>query len=125
MAITNNGTQVLLSSDLLPTGYTAPSTTTFTDWEYKREITISVLKTQVENATKSTTLENIVDAATYGIDAQIDAILAADYLASATVTAYTELYNISINVLPNKDTDFYNNGSIRYVCSCRLYVKAA
>jgi len=125
MAITNNGTDVTLSSDYLPSGYTAPTTTTFTDWEYKRDITLSVAKATVENATKATTLTNIVDDVTVGIDAQIDAILAADYLASATVTAYTEFYKIDTNIVAGTGTDFYNDTAVSYTCYCRLYVKAA
>lgn len=125
MAITNNGTEVTIPTALRPSGYTAPSTTTFTDWEYKREITLNVAKATVENATKATTLTNIVDNATVGIDKQIDDILAADYLASATVTAYTEFYKVESNISPSVDTDFYNDTAVSYVCYCRLYVKAS
>jgi hypothetical protein len=125
MAITNNGTHVTLSNDLLPSGYTKPSTTTFTDYEYTRELTLNVAKATVENATRATTLTNIVDDATVGIDAQVDAILAADYLATATVTAYTEFYDIESSIPVNNTGDFYTDTAVSYVCKCRLYVKAA
>lgn len=125
MAITNNGTSVTLSNDYLPSGYTAPVTTTFTDYEYVRNITLSVPKATVESAIKSTTLTNIVDDATVGIDKQITDILAADYLGTATVTAYTDFYKIDSNIKAGTGTDFYNNTAVSYVCSVRLYVKAA
>ena len=125
MAITNNGTEVTLPSSILPTGYTKPSTTTFTDWEYKRELTLNVTKATVENATRATTLTNIVDNVTVGIDAQIDAILAADFDATDTVTAYTEFYKIESNIPVNATGDFYTNTAVSYVCYCRLYVKVA
>lgn len=125
MAITNNGTKVSLSTNFLPSGYTAPSTTTFTDYEYVRNITLSVTKATVENATKATTLTNIVDDVTVGIDKQITDILAADYLATATVTAFTELYKIGSNIEAGTGSDFYNNTAVSYTCYVRLYVKAA
>ena len=125
MAITNNGTKVSLSTNFLPSGYTAPSTTTFTDYEYVRNITLSVTKATVENATKATTLTNIVDDVTVGIDKQITDILAADYLATATVTAFTELYKIDSNIEAGTGSDFYNNTAVSYTCYVRLYVKAA
>jgi len=125
MAITNNGTKVSLSTNFLPSGYTAPSTTTFTDYEYVRNITLSVTKATVENATKATTLTNIVDDVTVGIDKQITDILAADYLATATVTAFTELYKIDSNIEAGTGSDFYNNTAVSYTCYVRLYVKAS
>lgn len=125
MAITNNGTTVTINSDKLPTGYTLPSITTFTDWEYKRELELNVAKATVESATKTTTLTNIIENATVGIDKQVDDILAADYLGTATVTAYTEFYDIESNINVSPSTDFYNDTAVSYVCKCRLYVKAA
>lgn len=125
MAITNNGTRVSLGANFLPTGYTAPATTTFSDYEYVRNITLSVTKATVENATKATTLTNIVDNVTVGIDKQIDDILAADYLGTATVTAFTDFYKIDSNIEAGTGTDFYNATAVSYTCYVRLYVKAA
>lgn len=121
MAITNNGTDVTLSSDLLPSGYTKPSTTTFTDYEYKYELTLNVAKATVENATRATTLTNIVDDVTVGIDAQVDTILG-DF-GTSTGSAYTEFYDIESSIPVNSTGDFYTNTAVSYVCKCRLYVK--
>ena len=125
MAITNNGTVNSLDSSLLPSGYTRPTVTEISDYDYIKELVVEVDKVTVDNATKATTLTNIIGQATVGITAQVDAILAADYLASATVTAYTDFYKISSNIEVNTTSDFYNADSVVYVCSCRLYVKAA
>lgn len=125
MAITNNGTSVTLAADFLPSGYTKPNTTTFTDWNYKYELTLNVAKATVENATRATTLTNIVDNGSVGIDAQIDAILANDFVNTNTVTAYTEFYKIESNIPVNNTGDFYTNTAVSYVCYCRLYVKVA
>jgi len=124
MAITNNGTKNSLPSNLLPSGYTRPSVTTFTDHDYVSELVIQVDKVTVDNATKATTLTNIIGQATEGITAKITAILAADYLASATVTAYADFYKISSSIEVNTTSDFYGNADVTYTCYCRLYVKA-
>ena len=125
MAITNNGTKNSLSSELLPSGYTRPTVTEISDYDYVSELTLQVDKVTVDNATKATTLTNIIAQATVGITAQIDAILAADYLATATVTAYTDFYKIGSNIEVNTTSDFYNADLVTYTCYVRLYVKAA
>lgn len=124
MAITNNGTKVSLGTGFLPTGYTKPSVTIFSDHEYIRDITVEVDKVTVDDATKATTLTNIVGNATVGITKQIDDILAATYIASQTVTAYTEFYDVNSNIKAGTGSDFYNADLVTYVCKCRLYIKA-
>jgi len=109
MAIVNNGTVNSLDATLLPSGYTRPTVTEISDYDYIKEVDLSVLKGTVENSTKSTTMTNIISNGTVGISKQVDDILAADYLASATVTAYTDWWKVSDNT---------------YVCSVRIYVKA-
>ncbi len=125
MAITNNGTQNLLDADRLPTGYTVPSITTFTDYQYTRTMTLTVLKSTVENATEATTMTNIFDNGTIGLDKQIDDILAADWLASATVTAYANLRSLSTNYYSlASDGDYLNDTAVSYTCIIDLFVKA-
>lgn len=50
MAITDNGVKNSLPAAKLPTGYTRPTVTTFTDWTYKATLSLSVLKATVEQA---------------------------------------------------------------------------
>lgn len=126
MAITNNGTKNSLVADHLPSGYTRPTVTTFTDYEYVRDLTLSVLKATVENATPATTMANIIANGTVGITKQIDDILAADFLSSATVTAYADWIKISHNLATISGTgDYLDNIAMSYVCTVKLYVKAA
>lgn len=126
MAITNNGTMNLLPTKQIPSGYTRPTITTFTDWEYESTLTLSVLKATVENATASTTMTNIFDNATVGLDKQIDDILAADYLATATVTAFAKLTAIETNYTDTEATDAWlTNTAASYVCTVKLYVKTS
>ena len=124
MAIVNNGTVNSLSSTLLPSGYTRPTVTEISDYDYISELTLQVDKVTVDNATKATTMTNIIGDGTVGITKQITDILASDYLASATVTAYTDFYKISSNIEVNTTSDFFNDSLVTYTCYVRLYVKA-
>ena len=124
MAITNNGTKVSLKAELLPSGYTLPTVTTISDFQYQRTLELNVLKATVESATPATTLTNIIGNATIGITKQITDILALDYLGTATVTAYAELYDVDSNIQASTSSDFYNNTAVSYVCKVRLFVKA-
>lgn len=124
MAIVNNGTKVSLADSKLPTGYTLPTVTEITDFHYEYNLTLTVLKSTVENATDATTLTNIIGDATIGLTKQITDILALDFLGTATVTAYAELTDISHNITPNNTTDFYDNTVVSYVCTVVLRVKA-
>jgi N-acetylglucosamine kinase-like BadF-type ATPase len=127
MAITNNGTKNSLPADQIPSGYTRPTITTFTDWEYQRTLTLSVLKSTVENATNSTTMTNIFDDAVVGLDAQIEAIVAADYLATATVTTYADLRGLTTNVSDTNDGNgiWLDDTAVSYIATVILYVKVA
>lgn len=127
MAITNNGTKNGLPTTQLPTGYTLPTVTTFTDWEYKRTLNLTVLKATVENATPSTTMTNIFDNGTIGLDQQIVDIIAADYLATATVTTYAELIGLSNNISNTSDGDgvWLDDIATSYTATVVLYVKVA
>lgn len=125
MAIVNNGTQNLLPTDRLPSGYTRPTVSTFTDYQYVRTITLSVLKATVENATESTTMTNIISNGTVGVTKQVDDILAADFLATATVVAYADLKGLKTNYSSlGNDGDYLNDTAASYECEVKIYVKA-
>lgn len=125
MAIVNNGTQNSLLAAQLPSGYTRPTVTNITDYHYRYELTLSVLKSTVENSTAATTMTNIITNGTIGITQQIDDILAADYLASATVTAYTDWIGISHNLANILGSGNYlKDTAMSYTCTVVLYVKA-
>jgi hypothetical protein len=123
MAITNNGIKVTLPTKKIATGFTYEDPTTFTDAEYVRVLELSVPKATVENATPATTLANIIDDVTVGLDKQIDDILAADYNASATVEAFGLFYDIKSNISADNSSDFYTDDAVNYVCTVKLYTK--
>lgn len=123
MAITNNGTKVSLKESKLPTGYTVPSVTTFTDGKYKTiDMTLTVAKSTVENASNSTTMTALVAA----ITTQVDGVLAADYIATNTVTCWTDLTELKNNYVDlGGDNDWLDTTVPSYVCSVTMYVKIA
>ncbi len=126
MAITNNGTAHNLSANEKPSGYSDPSIITFDDWESVSTRTLTVLKATVENATAATTMANIFNDVTIGLDKQIEDIVAADYLASATVTTWAELTNLTHNLAAiNGAGDYLKATAISYVCTVKYYVKTS
>lgn len=125
MALVNNGVQLSIPTGLIPTGFTAPAVTTFTDFEYEREVTLSVLKSTVENASKATTLLNIINDVTIGISKQILDIVTADYIGSNTVTFYSEVTNLTNNQQLSVTSDFFGNVAVSYVVKVKFYVKTA
>lgn len=126
MAITNNGVRNLLPAAQLPDDYTKPDVAVFSDYEYRRTLKLSVAKATVENADPATTIGNIIGDATVGVKKQVDDILAADYLATATVTAYADLVSLGNNMQSmDKDSPALTDAAAAYEATVVLYVKTA
>jgi len=125
MPIINNGTKNSLLASDLPSGYTRPTVTTFADWQYKRTVTLSVLKATVENATASTTMVNILANATIGITKQVLDIVTAAFTAVPTATVYADLTNLTNNISPIVGTgDYLKNTAVSYQCTVDIYIKS-
>lgn len=125
MAITHLGAENNLPATQLPASYVKPVIATFTDHQYVSDLTLEVLKATVQNADPAVTMANILDNATIGIDKQIEDILAADYLASATVTSYAVLSVLRTNYSDmSKTGDFLTTTAAKYICTVKLYVKS-
>lgn len=120
MAITHNGTVNSLPQSQIPSGYTRPTVTTFTDVQYERTMSIEVDKTTVDEADADTTMTAIFNNGTIGIVKQVADELALDFLGTATVTAYSELIALSTN-----KTDYLTNTASKYLCTVKIYVKVA
>jgi len=120
MAITNNGTIVTVPDGQLPSGYTKPTVTTFSDAETTYENrSFTVAKSAVENAVKVTTMTALVAA----INAAVDALLANDFVASNTVTAYADLKSYRTDqIFPEK---LLTDAVVNYICIVDVYVKTA
>lgn len=119
MALTNNGTAVFINASYLPSGYTKPTVTKVSDYEYKySDAIITVAKSGVENATASTTFTNLVTAITTAISTMITT----DFdTVGLTVTAYSNLKVVATNF--DLEGVKYTNGAINYLCTCDIFVK--
>ena len=126
MAIVNNGTINSLTTNQIPAGYTRPTVTQFTDFEYKRTLDLTVLKSTVHNASADVTMANIIENVSIGITKQVSDILAGDYLASATVEAYADWIQFSNNYSDiDGEGDFLTTQVSTYQCKVILFVKTS
>ena len=118
MALTNNGTKVSIASALLPSGYTKPTITEFTDnnWLSKPGITLTVDKATVDEATETATFTALVAAVNTAA-----AVEAADYNASNTVTMWTDFKAVTTNA--KLGDVLYTTGTVNYICTVDIYVK--
>jgi hypothetical protein len=126
MALTNAGTLVQLPTSRIPSGYTLPTVSSFSDYEYaSTERTLSVLKSTVENATRATTLANILADATIGINKQVTDLVTAEFDVTNTVTCYAVLTGIDSNQAASGSNDFLTDTAMSYSCNVKFYVKSA
>lgn len=126
MALTHNGTVVQLPSSRIPSDYTLPTVSTFTDHEYvSSSRTLTVLKSTVEDSDKSTTLSNIINNATIGIDKQVEDLISAEFDVTNTVESYAVLTMIDSNQAASGSNDFYTDTAMSYSCTVKFYVKSA
>lgn len=121
MALTHNGTTVSIPAAELPSGYTKPSVTEFTDHEQlyaSRAFTIA--KSTVQNATDTTTMSNLITQ----LNTDIETLINADFdTTGLTVTSYAVLRSLSTN---NTLTGVkFTNGALNYVLTVDVYVKTA
>ncbi len=126
MAITNNGAQNSLPLSQIPTGHTRATTTTFSDWQYKRTLSLSILKVTVDEATSTATMTAIFDDATIGIDKQILDIVAATFISSQTVTTYATLTALTTNIsgVGSGDDTWLKSTAESYICTVDLFIKS-
>tara|TARA_R110000803_G_scaffold52137_5_gene107428 strand:- start:475 stop:855 length:381 start_codon:yes stop_codon:yes gene_type:complete len=126
MAIVNNGTVNSLPASQLPAAYTTPTVTTIADYTWKQRVELSVLKATVQNAAEETTMTNIIGNATIGITKQVTDLLANDYVATNTVTAYTVWVGLTSNQSSvGGDTPSLTDSATSYLCTVDIYTKIA
>jgi hypothetical protein len=125
MAITNNGTKVSAPDEQLPSGYTRPTITSFTDHEYYRRVVLSVLKATVESATKTTTMANIIGNGTIGVTKQVTDLVTADAVSSNTVTIYGDIVKVENNSTPQSTGEFFSNVATSYLVTVDIYWKTS
>lgn len=119
MALTNNGTAVLINESYLPSGYTKPAVTKVTGIEAKySDYEINIAKSGVENASKVTTFTQLVAA----ITAAVSAMITTDFdTVGQDVDIYSNFKIVSDNF--NLAGVMYTNGAVNYVCTVDIFVK--
>lgn len=126
MALTFNGVDTAsLSSLKKPTGFTDPTVTPVTGdtlWTWENIITVD--RDTVKNPDRPTTLDNILDDVSVGLNTQCEAIAGQLENTTNTVEAYAVLVDVDNNI-DSKDpsSDFYTDEADVYVCKVIIYAK--
>ena len=121
MAITNNGTRLLIPTRQVPDGLSLTAATTFTDIQYRRTLELSTLKSLADGATSIITVTAIVA----DIASQVDAIIAADFIATATVDFWTDIVSLTSTNTPNGGDDAWlSDVAPSYITNVVIYVKS-
>ena len=124
MAITLNGTVNAIPEDRIPAGYTRPTVTAIADFHWRYDIVIPIAVSGTVASTASASMTAIVTAT----NTAITAILNADFLGTATVTAYSIINDIGSTFTPtnNNTTMSYllSATTNQYLVSTTIFVKA-
>lgn len=128
MSIVSKGTKITLTpSNKIPDGFTPPSVEAFKDYRYSAvRRTLQVPKSDVEDSDPVTTLTNIIQDNTVGIEKQITDMLTADWGGSNpnTIDFWVHLMGLTLNVIPpDKTSDFLNNSAVVYECDTITYIR--
>ena len=124
MATTFNGTKNLLSDGQIPSGYTRPTVAVIPTIEFTYVKVISILKATVENASQATSMANIFNNATIGIDKQIEDHINLDFDDGVqTITAYAELTHLTTNIADLGGAGVWlQTTAVSYVATITVYV---
>ena len=117
MAFSNAGTVVLIDADLLPTGYTKPTVTTFTDFEHKKHFVFEVAKSTVEDPDADVTFAAIVTAVNTaaGVRAQLEWV-------PTNLTIFNEITSVTTN-MTDRHADVFTDAVTNYLVSTWIYAK--
>jgi choline kinase len=123
MPITDQGIKIELPENLVPENFAPPAYTEISDFEYKREYTLTVLKSTVQNAAKETTFSNIINDVAIGILKQINDLVVADFIGTNQVDYYSIFKDIQSNVVRSLNSQFYTDTAFSFVCKVEVYIK--
>tara|TARA_R110002074_G_C12493710_1_gene661949 strand:+ start:1325 stop:1705 length:381 start_codon:yes stop_codon:yes gene_type:complete len=125
MAIVNKGTKLSIPSRQLPDGIGLLVARPFADFQYKRTLEVSVLKSGVEQTTQASTLNKIVTQAAVGVEAQVLTILTEDFVATEDVEYWTDVVSLTSTNTPDGSTDpWLTDVAPSYVMNIVIYVKS-
>lgn len=122
MALVANATKISIDPSQIPSGYTDPGGANLASSQPTyQNLSLSVLKATVEDATKATTFDNIRTNGTVGIEKQVADRLTADDLG----TTATVNYNIDWKSISNNQAianEFYTATAVSYVAIVDVYI---
>ena len=120
MAIVVNGTVNNIPAEKLPIGYTLPTVTTIPDFHYRYDVVIPLVFSSTATTPAYSTMTAIVN----GTNTAVINLLALDFLATATVTAYAVINSIDTNLNPSSSTYLLSSTTPSYLVSTTIFVKA-
>ncbi len=124
MALAAQSTKISLDSTKKPDGFTDPGGTNLSSSQPTYEnLSLSVLKATVENATKATTFDNIRTDGTIGFEFQVAALLTNDMDVTQTIT-----YNIDWKDIRNNQIfteEFYSDVANSFVAIVDVYINVS
>ena len=133
MATTFNGTRNKLSDDLIPSGYTRPTVTSFSvdGSTYIGTKIFTMSRATVGTVEASSTLTSIFNNGTVGLNKQVEDYINAEFDdAAKTITAWADLIEIGheydrVRVDGLSRTAYLSstNQNNNYICKVRFYVK--
>ena len=122
MALVANATKISLNSTKTPSGFTDPGGANLSSSQPTySNVSISVAKSVVENATKSTTFDKIRTDAAVGFEKVILDLLTANF----ETTIQTVTYNIDWKEIRNNQIfpeEFYSDTAAAYIATVDVYV---
>lgn len=126
MSTTNNGTKNSLPTVQLPSGYSRPSVTEFTDYTTVDTRTLTVLKATVDEAAGDDTMQAIIANGTIGLTKQVDDIMTAMGADAVTTTVWADWTGLTNNYVSSAGTaDHLTTTATSYTCTVVIYAKYA
>lgn len=121
MALVKNATKISLDATKKPSGFTDPGGSNLSSSQPTYEnLSLSIAKTTVEDASKSTTFDSILDDVAIGIEKQVADILTNDMDVTQTITYNIDWKNIRNNqIFPE---EFYSNVAAVYIATVDVYI---
>lgn len=121
MALVANATKLSMDATKRPSGYVDPGGSNLASSQPTyQNLSLSIAKATVENATKATTFLNIRTDATIGIEKQIADLLTNDMDITQTITYNIDWKNITNNqIFPS---EFYSDVAAVYIATVDVYI---
>ena len=125
MALAAQATKISLDATKIPSGFTDPGGSNLSSSQPSYEnLSLSIAKATVEDATKATTFDQIRDDVAIGIEKQVADILTNDMdVAVATIT-----YNIDWKDIRNNQIfpeEFYSDVAAVYIATVDVYINVS